>query len=157
MIVMSDPNPLHRAHNLSAQASQLTKSPQTSLSSLNQALTLYQEAAELFTQASSGSSGDEATKKTLDMLVVQHHRMIKDLERRIITAKRSGIENAATGDVPGPVTIPPSRVTLQGGSIVNRVGLGSPRNEGMTLGLAGMSGMTGWGSPTGLGPVYHTT
>jgi hypothetical protein len=133
---MAEINPLQRAHTLSAQASTLIHPQSTSLN-LAQALNYYREASDLFHQALERREGDESTKKTLEMLISQHKRLIRDLERRIAGLKKSEVEGA--------------RVVVGAGGGVGRVGLGSPRSEGLTLGLGGIGGMTGWVSPAGLG------
>jgi len=150
---MSEPNPLNRAHALSAQASTLIN-PNSTLNNLTQGLDYYNQACILFQQALERNSEDQSMKKTLEMLIAQHKRLIRDLERRIGGMKKMegfiGVPGTGVGASTG-------RVVVSAGGVVGRVGLGSPRSEGLSLGLAGMNGVTGWVSPTGLGVSYCPT
>ncbi|KAK8845310.1 hypothetical protein IAR55_006023 [Kwoniella newhampshirensis] len=81
-------NPLQRAHSLSAQASTLLQPLHPASSALQDALSAYKEAADLF-EAQLQVQGDEGTKATLRMLVVQHKKYARDLERRIAMASKN--------------------------------------------------------------------
>ncbi|WWD22258.1 hypothetical protein CI109_106749 [Kwoniella shandongensis] len=93
-------NPLQRAHALSAHASTLLRPLNPSSAALNDALVAYREAAELYdAQAraeAQGGQGDEGTKATLNLLIVQHRKLARDLERRIAnTGSGSGSGNGS--------------------------------------------------------------
>ncbi|EIW65729.1 hypothetical protein TREMEDRAFT_66106 [Tremella mesenterica DSM 1558] len=85
---MSEQNPLYKAHMLSAQASLLVKPLKVPLQSLEQALSLYKQAEELYS-SSSDTVKDEGAKKTLVLLTAQHRNFIKDVERRISNIPKS--------------------------------------------------------------------
>ncbi|RXK38509.1 hypothetical protein M231_04275 [Tremella mesenterica] len=87
---MSEQNPLYEAHMLSAQASLLVKPLKVPLQSLEQALSLYKQAEELYS-SSSDTVKDEGAKKTLVLLTAQHRNFIKDVERRISNIPKSPI------------------------------------------------------------------
>nr|XP_018266551.1 uncharacterized protein I303_00526 [Kwoniella dejecticola CBS 10117]OBR88709.1 hypothetical protein I303_00526 [Kwoniella dejecticola CBS 10117] len=85
----SPSNPLQRAHTLSLQASTLLRPNLVPIKELNQALAAYQEAIDLYEKArqdAEDKGNDEAN--TLKMLVVQHRRLLRDVERRITNAQK---------------------------------------------------------------------
>ncbi|WRT63468.1 uncharacterized protein IL334_000373 [Kwoniella shivajii] len=87
----SPSKPLQRAHTLSSQASTLLRPSSVPTSTLHQALTLYSEAVQLYETAQrdmegKGSVGEEAN--TLKMLVTQHRKLLRDVERRIATTQK---------------------------------------------------------------------
>ncbi|WWC85623.1 uncharacterized protein L201_000488 [Kwoniella dendrophila CBS 6074] len=82
-------NPLQRAHALSLEASTVLRPPSVPIIILTQALKQYQEAIELYEKAQKDAESrgsDEAN--TLKMLVIQHKKLLKDVERRILNAQK---------------------------------------------------------------------
>ncbi|KAK6905016.1 hypothetical protein I203_105835 [Kwoniella mangroviensis CBS 8507] len=91
-------NPLQRAHALSLQASTLVRPSLVPLATLNQALASYREAVELFEKARQEAEtrgSDEVN--TLKMLVIQHRKLLKDVERRMSNAQK---DQTSTSGVP---------------------------------------------------------
>ncbi|OCF33201.1 hypothetical protein I316_05246 [Kwoniella heveanensis BCC8398] len=121
-------NPLQRAHALSAQAHELLVPINPSLASLNTALRYFQEATDLFDAASNSSVGEGDQGKTLRMLVVQHRKLAKDVERRINALTRAGPSSHSMGASPPSV----GRFSAVGGYR----GLGSPEAGPSRPGLA---------------------
>ncbi|WVQ93885.1 hypothetical protein IAU59_000963 [Kwoniella sp. CBS 9459] len=122
-------NPLQRAHALSAQANELLRPASPSPVSLNTALRYYQEAADLFQAASNSSVGGGEQGKTLRMLVVQHRKLAKDVERRINTMPRVG-----SSDYGSSVTSPPAAGRASAGNLLRP--FGSPETVAPRPGLA---------------------
>ncbi|WVF66264.1 hypothetical protein IAT40_001004 [Kwoniella sp. CBS 6097] len=125
-------NPLQRAHALSAQANELLLPPSPSLASLNTALRYFQEAADLFEAACNSSLGEGEQGKTLRMLVVQHRKLAKDVERRIAALSRAGPSSFTSGMSP-PLSGRTSGVGVGAGPYR---GLGSPETGILRPGLA---------------------
>ncbi|GFZ43726.1 hypothetical protein JCM24511_01446 [Saitozyma sp. JCM 24511] len=96
---MSEENPLHRAHALSAQASLLVRPTNTPPQVLQQALGAYREAADLFeaSATAAATSPDDAAQRTLQLLTTQHRKLVRDLERRIASTPANVAGNNALG------------------------------------------------------------
>ncbi|RSH90534.1 hypothetical protein EHS25_001139 [Saitozyma podzolica] len=96
---MSEENPLHRAHALSAQASLLVRPTDTPPQVLRQALGAYREAADLFeaSATAAGRSPDDAAQRTLQLLTTQHRKLVRDLERRIASTPANAANNNVVG------------------------------------------------------------
>ncbi|KAK1926329.1 hypothetical protein DB88DRAFT_481460 [Papiliotrema laurentii] len=130
-------NPLHRAHAISAHASMLVKSPSASGETLREALEAYQLAAQLFETASKEQKGEDE-RKTLSLLVNQHKKLIRDVERRIATLGRLAIATNVNDEAGPPVAL------RAGGNDTEDAGA---RNPNGALG-AGVRRLTGEGSNT---------
>nr|XP_019014340.1 uncharacterized protein I206_00422 [Kwoniella pini CBS 10737]OCF53121.1 hypothetical protein I206_00422 [Kwoniella pini CBS 10737] len=104
MSTSSPSNPLQRAHALSLQASTILRPSLVPIKELNQALIFYQEAINLYEKAqheAEEKENDEAN--TLKMLVMQHRKLLREVERRITNAQKDH------SDVPNPTRVVENR------------------------------------------------
>nr|XP_019048530.1 hypothetical protein I302_02302 [Kwoniella bestiolae CBS 10118]OCF27460.1 hypothetical protein I302_02302 [Kwoniella bestiolae CBS 10118] len=97
-------NPLQRAHTLSLQASTLLRPALVPISSLKAALVSYQEAIQLYERAQQDAADKGSDEvNTLKMLVIQHRKLLKDVERRISIAQK---------DQFAAISVPPTRQSI---------------------------------------------
>ncbi|ORY32007.1 hypothetical protein BCR39DRAFT_587264 [Naematelia encephala] len=144
MSKMGDENPLQRAHTLSAQASTLLQPSQVSLETLQQALKLYREAADLFERAGTQQNSDDSAKRTLQLLSTQHRKLIRDVERRI-ASQASSSNSPATVDAQTRPSPPRPPIVIRSGSS-GAVGLSGLR-DAVDANSRGFSGLTAWQNP----------
>jgi hypothetical protein len=152
-----------KAHALSAHASILLGPGQVTAQTLAAALKAYNDAADLFEQATReiDGNGDASAKRTLQLLTTQHRKLAKDLERKLNSAQALD-QNQDRGE---GSSRPPQESNVSRASVRRTQTTPAPvPRDGPTLGL-GAIGRDAW-PPPGVGkplsksvcfwPTFHS-
>jgi hypothetical protein len=113
---------------------------------LQAALKAYNDAADLFEQASIGVDGDASAKRTLQLLTTQHRKLARDLERKLHSAQVQDREEGSAAGRP----LPPR---LERASVKRSQTTPVPARDGPALGL-GAIGREVW-PPPGIGKLLY--
>jgi hypothetical protein len=111
---------------------------------LQAALKAYNDAADLFEQASSAVDGNASAKRTLQLLTTQHRKLARDLERKLQAAQVHGRDERS-------LTARPLPPRLERASVKRSQTTPVPARDGPALGL-GAIGREVW-PPPGIGPL----
>ncbi|ORX34547.1 hypothetical protein BD324DRAFT_636344 [Kockovaella imperatae] len=123
---MNEGDALERAHALSAHASVLLRPSSISMSMLESAKKLYSEAADLFAESLT-STTDDGAKKTLQLLVHQNRKLVRDVERRMSATQPTIAAQGHEGSRSPPVSEQPIRSNGSKGLMVDPI---SPTGQG---------------------------
>ena len=106
----------------------------------------YNDAADLFEQASQGADGDASAKRTLQLLTTQHRKLARDLERKLQSAPVQDRGEGSSTTRP----LPPRQEASQRGSVKRSQTTPVPVREGPGLGAIGREA---W-PPPGVGTCF---